>query len=66
VARALIGFARRGGGTAEPVEVNGAPGLLTRAAAGVPSVVAFTLDAGRIVAIDIQRNPTKLKGVRPL
>jgi RNA polymerase sigma-70 factor, ECF subfamily len=66
VARALVGFARRGGGTAEPVEVNGAPGLLTRAAAGVPSVVAFTLDAGRIVAIDIQRNPTKLKGVRPL
>jgi RNA polymerase sigma-70 factor (ECF subfamily) len=66
VARALIGFARIGGGTAEPVDVNGAPGLLTRAATGVPSVVAFTLDAGRIVAIDIQRNPAKLKGVRPL
>jgi RNA polymerase sigma-70 factor (ECF subfamily) len=66
VARALVGFARLGGGTAEIVDVNGAPGLLGHAADGTTSVIGFTVDAGRIAAIDIQRNPAKLKGVRPL
>jgi hypothetical protein len=32
-------------------------------ARGERSVIAFTLDAGRIVAIDVVRNPDKLRGV---
>ena len=66
VARALVGFARLGGGHAEIVDVNGLPGVLGHAADGTASVMGFTVDAGRITTIDIQRNPTKLKGVRPL
>jgi RNA polymerase sigma-70 factor (ECF subfamily) len=66
VARAMLGFARVSGGTVEPVDVNGLPGLLGRAGDGTLAVVGFTLDGGRIVTIDIQRNPTKLKGVRPV
>jgi RNA polymerase sigma-70 factor (ECF subfamily) len=42
-----------------PIVINGAPGLLLDVA-GSPSVVAFTLDRGRITAIDIVRNPEKL------
>ncbi|OLT38255.1 siderophore-interacting protein [Actinomadura sp. CNU-125] len=41
-------------------EVNGAPGLLARSGDGELSVVAFTVDAGRITAIDLVRNPDKL------
>jgi RNA polymerase sigma-70 factor, ECF subfamily len=66
VARALVGFARLGGGTAGIVDVNGLPGLLGHAADGTASVIGFTVDAGRITAINVQRNPAKLKGVRPL
>jgi RNA polymerase sigma-70 factor, ECF subfamily len=32
-------------------------------ATGVLTVVAFTVDAGRIVAIDVMRNPDKLTSV---
>jgi RNA polymerase sigma-70 factor (ECF subfamily) len=42
-----------------PIVVNGTPGLLLDTS-GSPSVIAFTLDAGRIAAIDIIRNPEKL------
>jgi RNA polymerase sigma-70 factor, ECF subfamily len=63
VARALVAFARLGGGTVEPVDVNGLPGLLGHAADGTTSVIGFTVDAARIAAIDIQRNPAKLRGV---
>jgi RNA polymerase sigma-70 factor (ECF subfamily) len=66
VARALVSFARRGGGTAVIVDVNGLPGVLGHAADGTTSVIGFTVDDARITAIDIQRNPAKLKGVRPL
>jgi RNA polymerase sigma-70 factor (ECF subfamily) len=66
VARALVKFARLGGGTAESVDVNGLPGVLGHSADGTTSVIGFSVDAGRIVAIDIQRNPAKLTGVRPL
>jgi RNA polymerase sigma-70 factor (ECF subfamily) len=64
VARALLALARKGlaGATGALVQVNGAPGLVVEAG-GDRSVIAFTLDAGRIVAIDVVRNPDKLRGV---
>jgi RNA polymerase sigma-70 factor, ECF subfamily len=40
--------------------VNGAPGLVLRDADGVLSVISFTVDGGRIAAIDVIRNPDKL------
>ena len=43
--------------------VNGAPGLVMRDAEGVLTVIAFTIDAGRITALDVMRNPDKLGGV---
>ena len=42
-----------------PIVVNGAPGLLLDTGAS-PSVIAFTLDGGRITEIDAVRNPDKL------
>jgi nucleoside-diphosphate-sugar epimerase len=42
--------------------VNGAPGLVMRDADGVLTVIAFTIDAGRITALDVMRNPDKLGG----
>jgi RNA polymerase sigma-70 factor (ECF subfamily) len=42
-----------------PILVNGAPGLLVETQ-GSPSVVAFTLNQGRIIEIDAIRNPEKL------
>ena len=44
--------------------VNGAPGLVLRDADGVLSVISFTVDGGRIIAIDVVRNPDKLGAVR--
>ncbi len=49
-----------------PVEVNGTPGLAVRGADGQLSVMSFTVDAGRISAIDIMRNPDKLAMVPDL
>ncbi|MFW6691633.1 RNA polymerase sigma factor SigJ [Streptomyces sp. MAR4 CNX-425] len=49
-----------------PVEVNGAAGLTIRGADGQLSVMSFTVDAGRISAIDIMRNPDKLAMVPDL
>jgi RNA polymerase sigma-70 factor, ECF subfamily len=49
----------RGAFEAEVVEVNGAPGLLVESD-GAVSVVALTVDDGRIRAIDVIRNPDKL------
>jgi RNA polymerase sigma-70 factor (ECF subfamily) len=67
VARALLALARKGaaGARGALVGVNGAPGLLVEAG-GERSVVAFTLDGGRIAAIDIVRNPDKLRAVPAL
>lgn len=67
VVKALAGFARAGlAHRAEPrgaiADVNGMPGLLVEGD-GVMSVISFTVDAGRIVAIDIVRNPQKLRHV---
>jgi RNA polymerase sigma-70 factor, ECF subfamily len=62
VASALIAMAAHYQGVLEAavVEVNGAPGLLVEGE-GTISVVALTVDAGRIRAIDVIRNPEKLR-----
>jgi RNA polymerase sigma-70 factor, ECF subfamily len=62
VANALAAMAAhyRGALEAAVVEVNGAPGLLVEGQ-GTVSVVALTVDAGRIRAIDVIRNPDKLR-----
>ncbi|MFW6691997.1 RNA polymerase sigma factor SigJ [Streptomyces sp. MAR4 CNX-425] len=66
VAAGLVAF---GGGPLPPgtmrvVTVNGAAGLLLYGPEGEVSVAAFTVDRGRITAIDVQRNPEKLTSVR--
>jgi RNA polymerase sigma-70 factor, ECF subfamily len=67
VARALIAITRKAGagGRAALVAVNGLPGLVAEWD-GERSVVAFSVDRGRIAAIDIVRNPDKLGHVPPL
>lgn len=60
VARAMIALAARGG-TFEIVDVNGEPGVLGIGPDGIATVMAFTVDDGRITALDIQRNPEKLR-----
>ena len=58
----------RGGGaagaraTGRLARVNGAPGLVM-VEADATSVVSLTIDAGRITAVDIVRNPEKLRGL---
>jgi RNA polymerase sigma-70 factor, ECF subfamily len=67
IARALLGLRRaaerrgqvRAGRLAR---VNGAPGVVIVEADGA-SVVSLTIDGGRIVAVDIVRNPDKLRGL---
>jgi RNA polymerase sigma-70 factor, ECF subfamily len=63
VARLLAGFARRPPQSARLTLVNGAPGLVIRDADDVLSVVALTMDDGRITAIDIIRDPDKLTAI---
>jgi RNA polymerase sigma-70 factor (ECF subfamily) len=62
IARAMAGFAAKGDGFSlvELVAVNGQPGLRARAGDGVTNILSFTVDAGRITAIAVQRNPEKL------
>ena len=43
------------------VEVNGAAGLLVEHAGGGRTLLAFTVDGGRIVRVDVIRNPAKLR-----
>jgi RNA polymerase sigma-70 factor, ECF subfamily len=67
IARALLGLRRaaerRGQErTGRLARVNGAPGVVIVEAHGA-SVVSLTIDAGRIVAVDIVRNPDKLRGL---
>ena len=64
IARLLVGYARRPPLWMRAALVNGAPGLVMRDADGVLSVLALTVDAGRITAIDVIRDPDKLAGVR--
>jgi DNA-directed RNA polymerase specialized sigma24 family protein len=54
--------ARAGGVTPTPIEVDGMPGLMGEQG-GVATVVSFTVDGGRITAIDLIRNPAKLRGI---
>ena len=63
VARGLIAFGRQQLGPVRIARVNGAPGLVLRDALGVLTVVAFTVQEGRITAIDVVRNPDKLAAV---
>jgi RNA polymerase sigma-70 factor (ECF subfamily) len=64
VATALLALTRRPLRQIAMVIVNGAPSLVLRDADGVLSVISFTVDRGRIAAIDVVRNPDKLTGVR--
>ncbi|MEA2282611.1 MAG: polymerase sigma-70 factor, subfamily [Solirubrobacteraceae bacterium] len=63
VARTTIALARHGGDAAGAriVDVNGMPGVIFHGADGIPGVVSFTVDDGRITAIDVVRNPDKLR-----
>jgi RNA polymerase sigma-70 factor (ECF subfamily) len=63
VARRLLSFTKRAPLEMRPALVNGAPGLVIRDANGILQVVSFTVDGGRVVAVDIMRNPDKLPGV---
>jgi RNA polymerase sigma-70 factor (ECF subfamily) len=45
------------------VDINGRAGLISHNARGDLSVLAFTIDGGRIVRIDVIRNPDKLRGL---
>lgn len=67
VARALVGLARqqlRAGGPArgQLASVNGGPGIVAHDGVAL-TVMSFAFDNGRIVAIDIVRNPEKLTHV---
>jgi len=63
VARWLLALARRPPRSLRMAMVNGAPGLVMRDGDGVLTVIAFTIDAGRITALDVMRNPDKLTTV---
>jgi len=63
VAAALLVLTRRPPRQIAMASVNGAPGLVLRDADGVLSVISFTVDGGRIAAIDVVCNPDKLTGV---
>ena len=63
VARWLLALARRPPRSLRMATVNGAPGLVMRDGDGVLTVIAFTIDAGRITALDVMRNPDKLTAV---
>jgi RNA polymerase sigma-70 factor, ECF subfamily len=65
VAEVTVALAKKGAdpSTLRFVDVNGMPGVFVRDWDGTASVLAFTIDDGRIVEIDIVRNPDKLRGV---
>lgn len=67
IARALAAFARSADRRGEEprgrvARVNGAPGLVVHDRYST-SVVSLTIDAGRVAAVDIVRNPEKLRGL---
>lgn len=66
IAALLLAFARRPPLKLRKALVNGAPGLVVRDAEGILSVMTLTLDGGRIVAVDVIRNPDKLARVAEL
>jgi RNA polymerase sigma-70 factor (ECF subfamily) len=67
ISRALVAFARSADRRGEEprgrvARVNGAAGLVVHDRYST-SVVSLTIDAGRIAAVDIVRNPDKLRGL---
>lgn len=66
VARVMLALAHRRNRTIAsfPITVNGAPGVLV-VTDGERSVIALAVSEGRVTAIDVIRNPDKLRGVRP-
>jgi RNA polymerase sigma-70 factor (ECF subfamily) len=60
VAKLLLGWYHAAGGWGRAVLVNGLPGLVVFDGTHT-GVFSFTVDAGRIVAIDVVRNPDKLR-----
>jgi hypothetical protein len=66
LARWLLWFMRRPPALVRLVTVNGGPGLAVRDGGGVLTVVSFTMDRGRITALDVVRNPDKLAAVPEL
>jgi len=65
VARSMLALARRPPQAGRMVAINSSPGLLLRDTDGVLTVISLTVDSGLIVAIDIMRNPHKLRRVEP-
>jgi RNA polymerase sigma-70 factor (ECF subfamily) len=65
VARGWVALRRKGAiePTATPIQLNGQVGLLIRDTHGDRSVLSFVVDGGRIVRIDVVRNPEKLRRV---
>lgn len=63
VGRAMIALARKPARGGYLAEINGMPGLVVVDLDGAMSVISLTVDGGRIVAIDIIRNPDKLRGI---
>ncbi len=64
MSRWLLGFMRQPPTLVRMATVNGAPGLVVRDGGGVLTVLAFTVNRGRITALDAVRNPDKLTAVR--
>jgi RNA polymerase sigma-70 factor (ECF subfamily) len=63
VARAWAAISRRDAGAPlSVVDVNGAPGLLIEGVTG-PTLLAFVVDGGRVLRLDVLRNPAKLRGL---
>jgi len=65
VGRAWVAIGRTATGPATPIELNGRPGLLLAHKDGNPSVLSFQVAGGRVVRIDVVRNPEKLRRVGP-
>lgn len=63
VAHTLVHYSRLSVFEVHVADVNGAPGVAVRHDDGVLTVMAFTVDGGRITAIDGVRNPDKLTRV---
>ncbi|WP_243719664.1 RNA polymerase sigma factor SigJ [Actinomadura sp. KC06] len=64
VAAAMLAFSGAPISGLRVTTVNGSPGIVARGIDGNLSVAAITVDAGRIVAIDVVRNPDKLTTVQ--
>lgn len=60
-AKAMATWGRRPWTDLRIARVNGAPGIVLRDSDGVLTVMAFTVDGGRITALDVVRNPDKLR-----